>query len=467
MDIKLYSKQVIDQFRHENLLFRDAKLKKYFERNEVRDLGKFRSRLHSAHSKKSLEKFVYVFVTDACRDIILNTIGEISEYMKNMGDLVVSGGEAFNMYMPYNERIVTSDIDAKFVPRIHYDAKYFGKLQAVKLILWDKLGQIAQKLNTRIKNRVMSMDKKLIKYLGLGFKQSGPYVTRRYTLIKKKKTRTNNRAGQGDIFIDVELFALDLNIRFFSPEKNKIENVTLGGLLDIPFMRPREFGYDVVRTLKRGVTYRNVNTNKMIVNKTVYVASKEFLIDDIYLMHTLKLRPEKKEKDRQRLIRLARLFDKKIKLTDSIDTVVRRIRPKLKRKYTTKQAPRRKNVSIQKAMKVNPYKYKKFTTEPSKERLSKKIVYGLNPIPRKTVVEGYERTHGNQRFDLKTLRWKSENNNAYVRDEFALRPKNVQPIPKNLNVQNTLYGFRARRDGWVPKPLLERSAAIPFIGLKK
>ena len=232
-------------------------------------------------------------------------------------------------------------------------------------------------------------------------------------------------------------------------------------------MRPREFGYDVVRTLKRGVTYRNVNTNKMIVNKKVYVASKEFLIDDIYLMHTLKLRPEKKEKDRQRLIRLARLFDKKIKLTDSIDTVVRRIRPKLKRTYTTKQAPRRKNVSIQKAMRVNPYKYKKFTTEPSKERLSKKIVHGLNPMPRKTVVEGYEPTNGNQRFNLKNLRWKRENNNAYVRNEFALRPKNAQPIPKNLNVQNTLYGFRPRRDGWVPKPLLERSAAIPFIGLKK
>ena len=117
----------------------------------------------------------------------------------------------------------------------------------------------------------MSMDKKLIKYLGLGFKQSGPYVTRRYTLIKKKKTRTNNKAGQGDIFIDVELFALDLNIRFFSPEKNKIENVTLGGLLDIPFMRPREFGYDVVRTLKKGVTYRNVNTNKNLLVPTILV----------------------------------------------------------------------------------------------------------------------------------------------------------------------------------------------------
>src|SRR6056300_292955 len=465
MDIKLYSKQVIDQFRHENLLFRDAKLKKYFERNEVRDLGKFRSRLHSAHSKKSLEKFVYVFVTDACRDIILNTIGEISEYMKNMGDLVVSGGEAFNMYMPYNERIVTSDIDAKFVPRIHYDAKYFGKLQAVKLILWDKLGQIAQKLNTRIKNRVMSMDKKLIKYLGLGFKQSGPYVTRRYTLIKKKKTRTNNRAGQGDIFIDVELFALDLNIRFFSPEKNKIENVTVGGLLDIPFMRPREFGYDVVRTLKRGVTYRNVNTNKMIVNKTVYVASKEFLIDDIYLMHTLKLRPEKKEKDRQRLIRLARTYDKRIKSNDSIDVIFGYIKNKIKRKSYPRTI-KHKNVSMTAALKVNPYKYKTYTTEPSRERLSKQIVHGVNQVTKNTIIEGFQKTNGNQRFDLQNLKWKKVTNNSYVKNEINMRPTEPQKIPNTLNVQDTLYGFKPRRDGWVPKPLLQRSAAIPFIGLK-
>jgi len=91
------------------------------------------------------------------------------------------------MYMPYDKRIITSDIDAKFVPRISYDAKYFGKLQAIKLILWDKLGQIAQRLNTRIKNRILSIDPKVLKYLGIGFKKSGPIVTRRYTLIKKKK----------------------------------------------------------------------------------------------------------------------------------------------------------------------------------------------------------------------------------------------------------------------------------------
>lgn len=118
-------------------------------------------------------------------------------------------------------------------------------------------------------------------------------------------------------------------------------------------MRPREFGYDVIRTLKKGITYRNVQTNRMIINKKIYVASKEFLIDDIYLMHTLKLRPEKKEKDRQRLLRLAQLFDKNVKSSDSIESIFKRVKSKLKRVYTSKVTKRR-NVSMRNALKVNP-----------------------------------------------------------------------------------------------------------------
>jgi hypothetical protein len=38
--------------------------------------------------------------------------------------------------------------------------KYFGKLQAVKLILWNKLGEIAKRLNMRVKKRIMAMQKK-------------------------------------------------------------------------------------------------------------------------------------------------------------------------------------------------------------------------------------------------------------------------------------------------------------------
>ena len=178
--------------------------------------------------------------------------------------------------------------------------KYFGKLQAVKLLLWNKMGELAKRLNLRIKKRVMAMRKKhsrLFKFLGIGFKTNGPYVTRRYSLIKKKKGSTNNRPSKGDVFIDVELFALDLKIRYFSPKSGKIEDVSMGGILDIPFMRPKEFGYEVALTKRRGVTYKDINSGKLINDKRIFVASKEFLIEDIYLMHKLPTSP-RKERER-------------------------------------------------------------------------------------------------------------------------------------------------------------------------
>ena len=103
MDEHIYPKSTIDKFLNENLLFKDAKMKKYYDRNLQRDLGKFRSRAHTTHRKKDFEKIMYVLVTDCVRDIIIETVGEVSEHMKNMGDVIVSGGEAFNLYVDYNE----------------------------------------------------------------------------------------------------------------------------------------------------------------------------------------------------------------------------------------------------------------------------------------------------------------------------------------------------------------------------
>jgi hypothetical protein len=469
MDEYIYSKSTIDKFLNENLLFKDAKLKKYYDRDEQRDLGKFRSRVATAHGSKNFEKVVYALVTDCTRDILLETLGEITNFMKDMGDIIVSGGEAFNLYTDYEQHVVTSDIDAKFVPRMAVNPKFFGKLQATKLILWNKMGEIAKSLNTRIKTRILAMKKKypkIFKYLGISFKQKGPYVTRRYTLIKKKKTRNNAQPGKGDVFIDVELFALDLNIRFFSPETGKIEDVTLGGLLDIPFMRPKEFGYEVVLSRKRGVTYRNPMNGKKVTNNKLYVASKEFLIEDIYLMQKLKLRPEKIEKDRQRLVRLGQSFSKSVKASDTIEEVFKKVRTKI----IKKRAPATKKnaqVSVSKAMRVDPYKYKNFTTKPSDERLSKQFVHGLKPVVKNTNVQGYEKTSGNKRFNLKNLKWKNVKNNSYVKNEYSLRPEKAQPLPKNMNLRNTLYGYNPRRNDWVPEQLLNKVSAIPFVGLKK
>ena len=239
MDENIYSETTVSKFINKNLFFGDPVLKKYFEQD---DLKKFRNRVNRVHSKESFEKMAYVVVTDSIRDIIYEVISELTVFLKPMGDIIISGGEAFNVYMDRKDKVITSDIDTKFAPRMKPDEKYFGKLQAVKLLLWNRLGVISKRINIRIRDRILSKKSKIGKFIGLRFDDTGPYVTRRYSLIKKRKQSNTNKPTKRNVFIDVELFALDLKVRWYSPEKKRIVPVNLGGILDIAFMRPNEFG---------------------------------------------------------------------------------------------------------------------------------------------------------------------------------------------------------------------------------
>jgi hypothetical protein len=408
---------------------------------------------------------IYAVVTDSVRDIILKTAAELSEFLKPMGDLVVSGGEAFNMYLERADRLVTSDIDTKFIPIIPYDDKYFGKLQGIKLLLWNKLGEIARRINMKIKKRLSSKTK-LGRFLGLGFAEKGPYVTRRYLLIKKKKSQSGGEPSKGDIFIDVELFALDLNLRYFSIEKGKITQEVLGGMLDIPFMRPKEFGYEAIQSKKQGVTYKNKETGAMIHDKRLYVAGKQFLLDDVYLMQKLGLRPEKKEKDRQRMYKLAKMITKtaKISPSDGINTIYNRTRNKLKSVRFTSR--RKGNVNMSLAAKVDPMRYKEFTTKPREDRLSKQLVYGVKTSMPNINIPGYAKTHGNQRFNLNRQEWVKNTSKSYVKNEYNYRPTSSKNIPNTIDYTKLLYGYKPMRDKWIPRPIIKKAAMIPFVGLK-
>jgi hypothetical protein len=462
MDTEIYSEAVINRFMKKNLFFNDSLLEKYYKSD---NLAAFRKRVHRVHNKESFEKMVYAVVTDSVRDIILKTAAELSEFLKPMGDLVVSGGEAFNMYLDRADRLVTSDIDTKFIPIIPYDDKYFGKLQGIKLLLWNKLGEIARRINMRIKKRLSSKTK-LGRFLGLGFAEKGPYVTRRYLLIKKKKSQSGGEPSKGDIFIDVELFALDLNLRYFSIEKGKITQEVLGGMLDIPFMRPKEFGYEAIQSKKQGVTYKNKDTGAMVHDKRLYVAGKQFLLDDVYLMQKLGLRPEKKEKDRQRMYKLAKMITKgsKINPTDSINTIYNRTRNKLKSVRFTSR--RKGNVNMSLAAKVDPMRYKEFTTKPREDRLSKQLVYGVKTTVPNVNIPGYAKTHGNQRFNLNRQEWVKNTSKSYVKNEYNYRPTSSKNIPNTIDYTKLLYGYKPLRDKWIPRPIIKKAAMIPFVGLK-
>ena len=464
MDENIYSETTVSKFMNKNLFFGDPVLKKYFEQD---DLKKFRNRVNRVHSKESFEKMAYVVVTDAIRDIIYEVISELTVFLKPMGDIIISGGEAFNVYMDRKDKVITSDIDTKFAPRMKPDEKYFGKLQAVKLLLWNRLGVISKRINIRIRDRILSKKSKIGKFIGLRFDDTGPYVTRRYSLIKKRKQGNTNKPTKRNVFIDVELFALDLKIRWYSPEKKRIVPVNLGGILDIAFMRPNEFGYEVIQTRKRGVTYRNQTTNKTIIDNRIYVAGKSFLIDDIYLMQKLGLRPEKREKDRQRMVKLARIITKKpIKSTEPMEKILKLVHKVPK--TPAKKILRIKSVNIQKAKRVDPSKYTKYTTKPSKEKLSRQIVYGLDSSVNTVNIPGFKQSSGTSRFNTKSLTWKPNTSHSYIKNEYDFRPNNTTQfnLPESIKMEETLYGFKPNRDKWVPKPILEKSAMIPFIGLK-
>ena len=457
MDQYTYTDSTLKQFMRKNMFFNDPVLERYYERGDIKS---FRSRLIRSHKNESLEKILYAFITDLSRDIIMKTVGEITKFMNPMGDVIISGGEAYNYYVDKSKRIVTSDIDTKFVPRIPYDSRYFGKLQAMKLLLWDKLGEISIKIQREVKSR-LTTSSKLALFLGFKLSNKLPIVTRRYTLIKKKKEGDGSSVSSGDVLIDVELFALDLNIRSFSIESGKIEERTLGGFLDIPFMRPGEFGYEVIDSRRAGITYMDRSQNKLVTDKNMYIAGKKFLIDDLYLMQKLGLRPEKKIKDKQRMYGLVKMITGKTNPKNTIEKLFLSVQ---NTRFTPMARSKRLGrVNITAASKINPRKYEKYTTIPSVDSLSRKILFGKNG----NSTNGFRSGNGNMRFNINKLRWVEDTSRTYIGNQYNLRP--VDPVKINQSVLDNppLYGYNVNRDNWVPKSILKRASLIPVIGLKK
>lgn len=274
MDTDYYSHKTIMEFLKKTVCQNDTTLYRYLMNENI---SKFRKRLFTLGvSHKQIERIIYAYVTDGLRDEILNIIEKLTKFMKPMGDLIVTGGEAFNFYFTRDTRIITSDIDTKFVPRF----RGFQNLQAAKLILWDELGAQAKKIEDEIRMRISFLKKTRIgKVFGITLPKDVPVVTRRYTLIKKRKQspNTNNKVTPEDVLIDVEVFALDLKMKYFSTLNNKVEHHNLGGILDIAFMRPGEFGSEVASYVPESkITYRNATTKKPIFSSDILIASKIF-----------------------------------------------------------------------------------------------------------------------------------------------------------------------------------------------
>ena len=443
-----YSQQTLDEFIKDKLCQNDPVLYKYYA---ALDAKKFKNRI--IEKEYDISTAVQTFITGATRDIILETIENLAKYMKPMGDLIISGGEAFNMYFPKKSRIVTTDIDTKFTPIFRVgprdimtsrDPRFFQSLQITKLLIWDKLGEIATNINKLVRTRIKKLlcDYPLGKLLELQL--DGP-VTRRYTLIKKKKQAlTGTKVSEGDVLIDIELFALDIKVKYLG------KSVNIGGLLDIAFMRPSEVGFETLYTnMYMNIPVLNPMTQKYS-KRHLHISSPAFLIEDLYLLQKLKLRPLKKDKDRKRMYQFARdVLHVNVKATDTIQMIYGKsaIIPKtarfVQRPYFTKRY-------LTKALKVRPTKYQSITTRPLK----------ILPRERKKGVP----TQSNYIFNTGTHKWRRTTSGLYIRNEAKYRSA---VVPKTLDKKKdmVLYGYNPERNSDMPNDLVTKAAEIPFVGL--
>jgi hypothetical protein len=475
MDSSFYSEDAILGFVKSNLCQNDEKLFRHYLNGDV---SRFRERLSRKFTKEKqdeLEQVVYSCITDSIRDIILETVGYLTDKLHPYGDLIVTGGEAFNMYFEKEDRIITSDIDTKFIPVFKGQSgglvttkspRYFGFLQSVKLKLWDLLGQKAKELNVRIKKRIETILKntKVGRILGISFPK-GPWVTRRYTLIQKKRqTFTTNDVTLKDVLIDVELFALDLKLKYYSIEKKRTVTQSMGGILDIAIMRPYEVGYEIAFSRHQGIVYKNRDTGAMVHNKNILFAGKRFLIEDVYLMQLLGLRPHKVKKDRSRLFVFATkvLKIRNLKKSDKLIKIFKKCIFQLK----DGQRPSIKNRPVFKLnWTPNPKNYDRYTTPPRLDPLITSQIVGLKSTVNMNI-PGYIRSSGPYRFNLNKKKWVSNNSRTYIKNEMTHRPVTaLKPIPK-AHLRNILYGYNPKRNSWMPNVLVNKSAMIPLVGLK-
>ena len=481
MDTNYYSDKILSDFVITNLCQKDKLLQKYYSTSNI---TKFRKRfIRIGGNTKDIDTLVYAVITDSMRDLIIDIIGDLTAEIKPMGDVILTGGEAFNTYFSRDDRIVTSDIDAKFVPIFKLKSgkivsaknpRFFEYTQLAKLFLWDKMGKYAIKLSKLVEARIELIKKtKIGKILGISLPTSEtPYVTRRYSLIPKKRQKLDkNTVSSGDILIDVEVFALDMDIRHFDFSKNRITVRPIGGILDVALMRPYEFGYDVAFSRTQGYTYMNQNTGKITYNKDILVAGKKFLLDDLYIMKTLGLRPLKVKKDHTRLVNFSKkiLGVKNIKVSDSDENIHKKASKVIvyDKKISYANRPYMTREFISKIRKLNPQKYTRYTSVRWRPVVRERIAIGLKG-PRNLDIKNFQHTSGIYRFNIDKHVWVINADNSYIKNEYTHRPvlSAVKTIPNVTNASTILYGYNPTRNRAMNKNLIKKSAIIAINGLK-
>jgi hypothetical protein len=449
MNDNYYAPEVVENFKKKYIYFGEKKFEHAYDSGDV---TAYRSLLKKFVSQRDVQHIVYVIITDSVRDVVrTRLLPELSRFLKPYGEFIMSGGEVFNTFVGQDARLVTSDIDTKFIP-LFETKDFFRDLQILKIIFWDKLNLILKKyeniFRTIINKRIKEF--KISTLLGLSIPSTGVLLKRRYTLMMKTRTdHSTDKVSPGNTLIDVELFAIDMNVRYFNVESGKVDKMNLGGVLDIAFMRPGEFGSDIA-------------TDFTTDSASVQVAGKGFFLEDLYFMQKLGLRPNKRIKDKERMVSFAKHVIGLKNTSFNFETLYKLC----KKKLNTKQSKIRKisfqyEKELKRALAIDPLKDSKRIEKPSLKKIQA-MAYGIKG-PIGLTIDKYNPTNSSYKVDIEKGRWLQNSRVNYIRNEYNYRlNQNANVKINNKNVPMPLYGYKTRRNHTIPRNIVDKSVAIQF-----
>lgn len=431
-------------------------------------------------SQDNIDRAVRVYITTCIREVVLHVIGILTRYMKPMGDMIIAGTDAFNMYLPDNLKIATTDIDTKFVPEFVIDRKlissrsqrYFEYLQITKIVLWNFIGKLCPKIDKLIVRAMKTnQDTRFERVVGLSLSKL-PMTSRRYTHIpKRRKNFTRATPNEDNVLVDIELFAIDMKMSYINIKNGKKESNPFNGILDIAFMRRNEFGWDVIKDKKYGIRYKHPVSGKSMQDKKMMIASPRFLLEDVHDIINLGIRKKKLEKDKVKFIKFVKHVVG-IK-SDSVDVklLFKKAMQKLPASTKHDKRPQFDYHKYRKiALKYEPFSMENYTSQTTNGQAAmRKYFIGLN-APGGLNSKNFRRTGGNSRFNINSRKWVTNSNIRYIKNESKYRPTTTyekKMIFKNKNIKPTLINYNPSRNYKMNKNLVHIATFIPLEGLRE
>lgn len=280
--------------------------------------------------QRSIHSMIQTPLTNGLRPILYTCIALLNLEVKEYGQFIISGGEAFNMNVKPEFRRLTPDIDTKFVFHAPIsagsEAHQYAALLLFQETLWfAALEKVLHYLNqqyTHLYETVLKPLEDMPEFRALGVTFFSPKETKNMCVFRKRLTiMPKVESDEVNRYTDIPLFAVDILLKsYFYPEEgddaaefNTHDDVFITGMLDLPVMRHGELGadiadsenYSVVTFTTAGPTLPPAPSAVMFSSKGVLeevelslpIASKKFITEDINLMIDLKVRKAKSSKD--------------------------------------------------------------------------------------------------------------------------------------------------------------------------